>query len=149
MSWLSIAPGQDAIRVAVEPVDELAALVLEVAHDRRRAARLDSSPEALVEVGLAAVGRHRQLSGEGHALVAERVDEPQLDVVPGHGHRAGRGGRRDGQDAAGCVRAFERDLQRDHAAKGATGDEREGGDAEGIEELPLHARLVAGRDVGE
>ena len=89
---------QDAVRVAVEPVHELAALVVEVADtiDGVPSASM-SPPEALVEVGLAAIGRHRQLARERHAVVAEPVDEPQLDVVPGDGHRAGRGRRRDRQ----------------------------------------------------
>ena len=38
------------------------------------------------------------------------------------------------------------DLERDHAAERAAGDERDAADAQCIEQAPLGARLVAGRD---
>ena len=44
-------PDQDAVRVRVEAVEDLAALVVEVGHDREPAVLLDVAPEAAVEVG--------------------------------------------------------------------------------------------------
>ena len=140
-------PGQDPVGRRVEPVDELAALVVEVADDRRPAVGLDVTPEALVEVGLAAVGGHRQLAGERQAVEAEPVDELDLDVVPGDGHR--RRSRRAPRSASRVRTAsgrVERDLERDHAAERAADDEVEPVDAEGVEQPPLGPRLVAGRD---
>ena len=91
-------PHQRPVRVAVEPLDELVALVVEVGADREPAVRLAIAPEAAVEVRLGSIGRHGQLAGEREALVAEPVHELELDVVPGDRHRLGRRGRGDRDD---------------------------------------------------
>ena len=86
----------------------LSALVIEVADDRRPPVGLDRPAEALVEVGLAPVGGHRQLPREGEAVEAEALDQFDLDVVPGDRHRSGggRGGdRHDGRTARGRASA--------------------------------------------
>ena len=54
------------------------ALVVEVAHDREAAVGLEVPPEPLVEVGLAAVGRHRQLARERQAIEPETSIERDL-----------------------------------------------------------------------
>ena len=98
-------PGEDPVGRRVEPLDELAALVVEIADDRRPAVGLDVAAEALVEVGLAAIGRHRQLAREREPVEPEPVDELDLEVVPGDGHRPGRGRCRDRHHRPDRVRA--------------------------------------------
>ena len=101
-------PDQRPVRVAVEALHELVALVVEVGVDREPAVGLAGAAEPAVEVRLGPVGRHRQLAGEREALVAEPVDQLELDVVPGDGHRArgrGRGDRDDVADASTAARA--------------------------------------------
>ena len=92
--------------------------------------RLDGSTESGIEVGLGAIGRHRELAGEREAVRPEPVEDLELDVVPGDGEGAGRGGRRHGQDVLHLFGALEGDLERDHAAKRSAGDQRESLDAE-------------------
>ena len=86
---------EDPIGRRVEAIDELATLMVEVADDRWPAVGLDAAPEALVEIGLAAIGGHGQLARERKPVEAETIDELDLEVVPGDGHRPGRGGSRD------------------------------------------------------
>ena len=139
-------PGEDPVRRRVEALDELLALVVEVADDRRPPVGLDGAPEAFVEVGLAAVRRHGQLARERQAVQAESLDELDLEVVPGDRHRA-RGGRRgDRHHVVHGLRPRERHLERDHPAERAADDEREPLDPERVEQPPLRARLVPRRD---
>ena len=67
-------PDEDRVRLGVEPVEQLVALVVEVGRDREPAVGFAAPPEPVVEVRLRAVGRHRELAGELEAPVAERVD---------------------------------------------------------------------------
>ncbi len=142
-------PDQRAVRVAVEALDQLVALVVEVGVDREPAVRLAGAAEPAVEVGLRSIGGHGQLAGEREALVAEPVHELELDVVPRDRHRARRrrGGDRD--DVIDARRALERDLERDHPAQRAAGDDGPAVDAEGVGEGPQGPGLVAGGDGGE
>ncbi len=136
-------PHEDAVRVRVEAVEDLAALVIEVGDDREPAVVLDMTTEASIEVSRGAIGRHRQLAGERQAFVSEPLDDPQLDVVPGDGHGASGRGRPDGDDVAHGVGSLQRDLQADHAAQGPAPHECEPPDAEGVGKPPDGPCLVA------
>ena len=65
---------QDPVGRRVEPVDQLVALVVEVADHRRTPVGFDRAAEPLGEVGLAAVRGHRQLAGQRQALQAEMLE---------------------------------------------------------------------------
>ena len=138
-------PDECPVGVAVEAVDELVALVVEVGVDREPAVRLAGTPEPPVEVDLRAVRGHRELAGEGEAFVAEPVHELELDVVPGDGHRTGRRGRRDRDDVVDAVRPLQRDLERDHPAQRAAGDDGPPVDPERICQRPQGPGFVARR----
>ena len=131
---------------AIESLQELAALVLQVADDRGRAVRLDSTGEALLEVDLAAIGGDRQLAGQVEALHAELVHDLELDVVPADGELAdarGRGHRHDAADLAGPLQG---DFQGDHAAQRSAHREGQLADPQRVEEAPLGPGLIADRD---
>ena len=109
--------------------------MVEIADDRRPAVGLDRPPEALVEVGLAAVGRHRQLAGERQAVEAEPVDELDLEVVPGDRPSArSRPGAAIGITCADRVGPGEGHLERDHPAERAAERQVEPLDPERIEQ---------------
>ena len=133
---------QDPVRRWVEPVDQLVALVVEVADHRRSAVGLDRATEALGKVGLAPIGGHRQLAGERQALEAEMLDELELEMVPGDRQRADRRRGSDRGHVAGRLRPGQRDLERHHPAERAAGRQRDLLDAELVEQAPLGAGLV-------
>ena len=50
-------------------------------------------------------------------LKAQQLDQPDLEVIPGHGQGSGRSRGRDGHDVTHGGRSLDRDLQRDHPTK--------------------------------
>ena len=129
--------GQDAVGRRVEPLDELAALVVEVADDRRTCRRPRRRARS--------ARRSRPRCGRWSSPAGGRGPGPRrpsrsmscdLDVVPGDGHRArSRPAPRSAAPCATRVGPRERDLQRDHAAERAADDE--------VEPLDARARRAA------
>ncbi len=120
--------------------------MLEVARHGVAAVRLPTTPEPLAEIGLAPVGRHRQAAREIEPVVAEALDELELEVVPRQREwtRRRRGcDRHDGLHRGGTL---ERHFQRDHPAERPADGERKPGDLERVEEHPLRAGLVPDAD---
>ena len=98
----------------------------------------------------ASLGRSSsRAGGRGPALVAEPVDQLQLDIIPGDGHGPRWPLARPSAGTTDRRRTFEPDLQRDHPAKRAAGDD---GRARRCRERRARRhgrpRLVAGRDLG-
>ena len=99
-------PDQDPVRRRVEPVDELAALVVEVADDRRPAVGLERARRT-ARRSRSRCGRWSSPAG-GRAPGRRRPScsmSCDLEVVPGDGHRPDRGGCRDRHHVADGVRA--------------------------------------------
>ena len=164
--------GQDEIGVRVETSRQLAGVVVEVGLDgeatsvtraQRVLAELGGATEALVELGLRAVGdvgdTTRETQARVRAAVARVVvaarevgivpDGQQLRLAPGDLVGRGAGRRREDDAAVDVVRVRDRPLDGSHAAHRAAHDGSDPADAEVVEELTLGCDLVADGDVGE
>ena len=118
-------PRQDPVRGRVEPIDELAALVVEVADDRRPAVGLDRRARS--------ARRSRPRSGTWSSPAARasaRPSRPSRSMsstwrwFQAIGHRPGRGRRRDRHRRARTgLGPQQGDLEGDHAAQRAADDE--------------------------
>jgi len=127
----------------IEPGGELLAVVAQVARHRAPVGRAAVGAESRLEFMFGAVGHHPDGAGEGEARIAiGELQRLQLDHVPPRAPCGLHGGGRKHQ----CVRrrpTLEADLECEHAAERATGDERRLRQVQHLHQLQHAARDVA------